>query len=124
MKKIKNLAVGADIESIGRFGKLSRAGDRLFLNRIFTKNELDHCFSTKKYASCLAARYAGKEAIIKALSGLGKANTDYKMLEILNNKNGAPIAAINSPGYRNIHIRLSLSHCKDKAIAFAVAIES
>ena len=122
--EIKNFAIGTDIESIGRFRKLNRTDDNIFLNRIFTKNELDYCFSGEMHASCLAARYAGKEAIVKALSGMGKSNLDYRTVEIFNNENGVPIATINGPDFRNLQVHLSLSHCEDKAIAFAVVIET
>ena len=121
--KIKKFGVGTDIESIGRFRKLNRAEHKSFLNRIFTKNELDYCFSKKMHASCLAARYAGKEAIAKALGSMGKASPEYKRLEIFNNEKGAPIAAINDTDFRKVQLHISLSHCEDKAIAFAVAIE-
>lgn len=121
--KIKNFAVGTDIESIGRFRKLNRTDNSSFLNKIFTKNELDYCFSKEMHASCLAARYAGKEAIVKALSSMGKTSLDYKALEIFNNEKGVPIATINDADFRKVQVHLSLSHCEDKAIAFAVAIE-
>ena len=81
--EIKNFAIGTDIESIGRFRQLNRNDHDSFLNKIFTENELDYCFSKNTHASCLAARYAGKEAIVKALSSIGKVNLDYKGLEIL-----------------------------------------
>ena len=121
--EIKKFGVGTDIESIGRFRKLNRAEHKSFLNRIFTKNELDYCFSKKMHASCLAARYAGKEAIAKALSSIGKASPDYKSLEIFNNEKGVPIASINDSDLCKVQVHISLSHCEDKAVAFAVAIE-
>ncbi|MBS3105526.1 holo-ACP synthase [Candidatus Woesearchaeota archaeon] len=121
--EIKNFAIGTDIESIGRFRKLNHTDHDIFLNKVFTKNELDYCFSKEVHASCLAARYAGKEAIVKALSSMGKASLDYKALEIFNNEKGVPIATINDIDFRNLQVHLSLSHCGDKAIAFAVVIE-
>lgn len=121
--EIKNFAIGTDIESTGRFRKLNRTDNSSFLNKIFTKNELDYCFSKEMHAPCLAARYAGKEAIVKALSSIGKVNLDYKRVEIFNNKKGVPIATIKNADFRNLQVHLSLSHCEDKAIAFAVVIE-
>ena len=123
MKGIKNFGIGIDMESIGRFRKLDITDDKLFLSKIFTKKELEYCFSKKMPASCLAARYAGKEAIVKALSSIGKANMDYRRLEIFNNEKGVPIARINNADFRNLQVRISLSHCDDKAVAFAVVIE-
>ena len=123
MKRLKNFGIGVDIESIERFGRLGVIDNKLFLNKIFTKKELNYCFSKKKPAPYLAARYAGKEAIFKALSSIGESNLSYKFLEIFNNKNGVPEVKINKTGFNELYVRLSLSHCGDKAIAFAAVME-
>ena len=125
MKNIKNLGVGIDIESIERFRKINIAEHRLFLDKIFTKNEMKLCFSKKKPASCLAVRYAGKEAITKALFSIGKEKLDYKMLEILDDENNMPnvkVVKVNSVEFCNLQVSISLSHSRDKAIAFAVVM--
>ncbi len=118
MKGLKNFGIGVDIESIDRFNKPEVINNKLFLNKIFTKKELKYCFSKKKPASYLAARYAGKEAIFKALSSIG-INLNYKLLEISNNKNGVPKVRINNNSLNNLYVHISLSHCDNKAIAFA-----
>ena len=122
IKNIKNFGIGVDIESIGRFRKLDCTKDKLLLDRIFTKKELDYCFSKKNPASHLAARYAGKEAIAKALSGMGRKTRDYNLLEIFNNKNGVPKVKIRSNA--GLQVSVSLSHSKDSAIAFAVVVDT
>lgn len=124
MNKIKNFGIGTDIESIDRFRKLDYIINNSFLSKIFTENELEYCFSKKKTASHLAARYVGKEAIVKALSSIGKVNLNYKEIEILNSENGVPRVRINNINFHNLLIYLSLSHCKDKAIAFAIVMEA
>lgn len=111
--------VGVDIENIERFRRLNVVKNKQFLEKIFTKKELNYCFSKTKPEQHLAARYAGKEAIVKALSNFGKANIDYKKVEILNNKSSVPIVKINK-GLGNLKIKISLAHCEDKAIAFAI----
>ena len=117
---LKNFGIGVDIESIDRFRNLNQIDHDLFLKRIFTKNELDYCFSKKSHAQHLAARYAAKEAIIKALTSIGKLNLNYKDLEIFNNGSNVPLVRFNAKIYQNLQARLSLSHCNYKAIAFAV----
>lgn len=112
--------IGVDIEDIKRFKEINVIKNKQFLDKIFTKKELNYCFSKAKPEQHLAARYACKEAIVKALYSLRKANIDYKNIEILNNKNQVPIAKINNKDLDNLKIKISLSHCKDKAIAFAV----
>jgi len=123
INKIENFGIGVDIESIGRFRKLDPVKNNSFLNKIFTKNELDYCFSKESTAPHLAVRFAAKEAVIKALSSICKVKLHYNEIEIVNNENGAPMVKINNPGLHNLQVHLSLSHCKDKAIAFATAIE-
>jgi holo-[acyl-carrier protein] synthase len=117
-----NLGIGTDIESIDRFRKLDLNKDRIFLNKIFTKKELDHCFSKKEPAQHLAVRYAGKEAVVKALTSINKLNLDYKKVEIFNNENGVPKVKISDRD-TNIQIHLSLSHSGGNVLAFAIVME-
>jgi len=113
-----NLAVGVDIEDISRFDEFSK--DNHFLNKIYTEKEKEYCFSKKKPSQHLAVRFAGKEAVIKALSSLEYNFSNFKKIEISNSKNGVPNVKINLPEFEHINIAISLSHCEDKAIAFAV----
>ena len=123
MLQIRNFWVGIDIENISRFKKFTNDRNNSFLHNIFTEDELDFCFSKKVVANHLAVRYAGKEASIKALCGIGLENIDYKDIEILSNINRVPIVRINNLNSNKIQARVSLSHCKDKALAFAVVME-
>ena len=120
---MKNFAVGTDIESIGRFKKIDRIKDRFFLDKIFTEDELGYCFSGQKSASRLTARFSGKEAVIKALSSIGRNNISYKEIEIINDNSGVPRVKVNKANFNNLQIYLSLSHSKDNAIAFAAIME-
>jgi holo-[acyl-carrier protein] synthase len=113
-----DFGIGVDIESISRFKKADAASS--FLNRIFTKAELDYCFSCAAPAQHLAARFAGKEAVVKALSGLNRSGAGYKDIEITNEDNGMPSARILKPGFDDLEIKLSLSHGRQEAIAFAL----
>lgn len=122
MQEFKNLGVGTDIEDIGRFRKLDNDKNSNFLDKIFTKKELDYSFSKAKPYMHLAARYAGKEAVVKALSSMGKQNIDYKAIEILNDGNGSPKVNLNHKGTLKVYI--SLSHSNDSALAFAVITQN
>jgi holo-[acyl-carrier protein] synthase len=117
-----DFSVGVDIESISRFQKAEAASS--FLNKIFTAGEMDYCFSCSAPAQHLAARFAGKEAIVKALAGLNRAGLSYNDIEISNDINGVPSAKIRKSGFDDLQIKLSLSHAKDMAIAFAVVVGS
>lgn len=122
MGRTKYLGIGTDIEDISRFKKLDRVKNSRFLNKIFTEDELNYCFLKEKAASSLAARYAGKEAVVKAIASIGKRIIDYKEIEILNNNIGVPLVRIKNKKIKNLKVTISLSHCKDKAIAFAVIV--
>lgn len=122
MQELKNLGVGTDIEDIGRFRNLDRNKNSNFLDKIFTKKELDYSFSKAKPYQHLAARYAGKEAVVKALGSLGRKNINYKGIEILNDDNGIPKVNLNYNSSLKVHI--SLSHSNDRALAFAVITQN
>jgi len=62
IKSIKG--IGIDIVDIGRFKKFKKTSG--FLKRVFSKKELDYCFSFKDAAAHLAGFFAAKEAVVKA----------------------------------------------------------
>ena len=120
--QINDFAVGTDIEPIQRFRKFKKGKDKKFLMNTFSNKELDYCFSKQNCASHLAARFTGKEAVIKVLNSFGKSVVKYSDIEILNNKDGAPFVKLNHDGYKNLKIKISISHSEDYAIAFAMAL--
>ncbi len=117
------IGIGTDIENIARFSSLQKIKSQLFFKKIFSKKELNYCFSKKNPAQHLAARFAAKEAVTKALEKFNIKSPDYNWIEIINNQNGAPTATIHNPDFNNLQIHISLSHCKDKALAFAIVAE-
>ena len=114
------VGIGVDIEDISRFQGLTVEKDASFLNKLFTEKELNYCFSAGNPAEHLAARYAGKEAIIKALSQLERFEADYRDIEIVNDKMGIPGARVLKEGFAVLDILLSLSHSQETAIAFTI----
>ena len=116
----KDISIGCDIEEISRFKNKDLKKDYKFLNRIFTKNELDYSYSNKNFASHLCVRFCAKEAIIKALSEFQINDVYYCDIEILNKENKAPIAKILK--YPEIEIKISLSHSKTHAIANVIIL--
>lgn len=84
------LGLGIDIIEIERIKKsVDDYGDQ-FLKKIYTKTELEYSLSKKNRYQHLAARFAAKEAIIKALSGVGDKGFSYQDIEIYNEVNGMP----------------------------------
>ena len=122
-RKINKFGIGTDIENIDRFTGSGFVQNSALVNRIFTQREQEYCFSKKTAAPHLTARYCGKEAIVKALTSIGSANVSYTDIEIINKQDGMPVVRIDIEGISDLQIHLSLSHCKDKAIAFAIIVE-
>ena len=121
---IKNLAVGIDIEDINRFEKYSVDKNNRFLTKIFTKSEIDYCFSYKTPAKHLAARYCAKEACVKALTKLGIKDVYYNEIEVYrDNFGGVSIRLLNNKKYPQIALQVSLSHAKDTAVANVLAVQ-
>jgi holo-[acyl-carrier protein] synthase len=114
---MNDIGIGVDVESVERFAKLDRERDKGFFNKIYTDDELDYCFSKTPAAPRLAARYAAKEAVVKALGNLGITAPSYQEIEIARAESGAPVVRLGQPG---LAAKVSLSHTEDTAIAFAI----
>ena len=117
---------GTDIIEINRIKEsIEKLGD-VFLNRIFSQNEIDYCESKKnqKYQH-YAARFAVKEAAFKALSWKisDKYSINWKGFEVENNVQGKPILKVRGIDLENIeNIDISISHCKEYAVANVIVL--
>jgi holo-[acyl-carrier protein] synthase len=120
------LSVGVDIVEVERIAKaLERFGDR-FMERIYTQAEVDHC---RGRVMELAARFAAKEAISKAL-GTGIHGLTWQEMEILPDALGQPQVYLHGSALERARLlgltdfAISLSHSEEYAIALVVASES
>ena len=111
--------LGIDIIEIARIkGAIARWGES-FLQRIYTESELK---SYHQKPASLAARFAGKEAVIKAL-GTQTRGINWKEIEILSNPSGEPLVHLHGKAQSQAkdlgldRLAISLSHCKEYAIA-------
>jgi len=116
------LTVGVDIIEIGRVqGAIERRGER-FLRRVYTDAEL--ALYRDRIAE-LAARFAGKEAAMKAL-GTGLRGISWKEIEILPNRRGKPLVFLHGRAKERAkslgisELAISLSHSDNFAIASVV----
>lgn len=118
------LGIGIDIAEIGRIKKaLTHAA---FALRVFTAAEREYCEARGvQAAASYAARFAGKEAVMKAF-GTGLSKGSWQDVEIIVDEMGKPKVVLQ--GYfallaqnrkvRQVHI--SLSHTREYAVAQAV----
>lgn len=117
---------GTDIIEISRIkDSIEEAGER-FLNRVYTKVEIEYCESKKKQKyQHYAARFAAKEATFKAISSLleDKYSICWKDIEVVNDSQGKPKVNILGVDETRIEsISISISHCKEYAVANVVAV--
>jgi holo-[acyl-carrier protein] synthase len=117
------VGLGVDIIEVPRIKKaLNRWGER-FLKRVFTPDERRYSLRKAFPEQSLAARFAAKEAVMKALgTGLsgGIAWTD---VEIVNTPRGKPEVRLRGKIASRVgekKVQISLSHTKEYAVAFAV----
>jgi holo-[acyl-carrier protein] synthase len=112
---------GIDIIEISRIKESIEddTGDK-FIKRVYTQKEIEYCESKKnvKYQH-YAARFAAKEAFFKAISEcFPKYEITWQDIEITNDINGRPKVELLKNAISNIEsIDISLSHCKEYAVA-------
>jgi holo-[acyl-carrier protein] synthase len=120
---MQNIGVGTDIVEIHRFKIFNDPAFFTFLTKNFTPEELDYCLSRQDPAPHLAARFAGKEAVIKALYGIKITGIFFPAIEILNDEHGVPYVRINTSETEKLSVKISLSHSSDMALAFCIIIQ-
>ena len=122
------LTTGVDLVELARVERvLKRYGDR-FLARVFTPAEILYC---RGRTAELAARFAAKEAVSKAL-GVGvrmiaRDGIHWQDVEVVGDPRGKPLvrlygrAAERAAELGLTEWTISLSHTREHAIAFVVA---
>lgn len=118
------IGIGIDIIEIARIKKsVDEYGDS-FLNKVFTQNELNYCLSKHNKYQHLAARFAAKEAIYKALASGWEKEATWKGMEIKNEPNGLPIVTFFGKLKEFLaddkDIKISLSHSDNYVTCVAI----
>ncbi|MBO3444036.1 holo-ACP synthase [Clostridium sp. CCUG 7971] len=120
------LDIGVDIIEIERIRNILENNPR-FLDKIFTKNEIDYFKSKGFKAETIAGNFAAKEAISKSI-GTGIRNYNFNDIEVLRNNLGKPVVKTYNNlrqiciDYNVLEIKVSISHCKEYAVANAMTI--
>ena len=120
--------LGIDVVEVARIAAAIERYGEAFLARIFTAAERDYCSGQHAPAQHFAARFAAKEAAVKALgTGIGE-HAGWLDLEIRRSPAGAPelllhgAAAEFAKRHGIAEVRISLTHTKDYAAANAIAL--
>lgn len=117
------IRTGIDIIEIERIKQSIEETDGKFCERVYTQKEIEYCESKKvqKYQH-YAARFAAKEAVLKAISQLldSKYDIKWKEIEVLNDEEGRPYVNLLKKDITVNDIDISISHCKSYAVANVV----
>jgi len=123
------VGTGIDIAEVPRIeASIARFGDR-FLRRVFTESEIRYCQSKANRVERYAARFAAKEAAMKAIGTGWNHGVAWRDVEVCRQPGGRPTIAFHGKAAEfaaklgAVHIALSLSHTKEYAIA-QVILES
>ncbi len=120
------IGIGIDIVAVERIREAEKRWGQRFLNRIFTEGEIKYSFNHKLPHIHLAARFASKEAMMKALGTGFSGGIRWKDIEVINKDSGKPEIILHGRGrelsdfmkVRGIHI--SISHDDTYAVAQVV----
>jgi holo-[acyl-carrier protein] synthase len=117
------IGTGIDIAEVPRIeASIARFGDR-FLRRIFTEAEIRYCESKANRVERFAARFAAKEAAMKAIGTGWNHGVTWRDVEVCRQPGGRPTIAFHGKAAEfaaklgAVHIALSLSHTEEYAIA-------
>ncbi len=123
-----NQAIGIDIVEIKRLVKVSKKWGPSFLKKVYTERELAYARSRRFPYQHLAARFAAKEAIFKALGEVEKNFVGWKNVEILNDAYGKPVVHWHGNALKTKRVNglkdvvVSLSHTENYAVASAMLV--
>jgi holo-[acyl-carrier protein] synthase len=124
------LGIGTDIIECARISEMVDKHGDLFLQRVYTQQEIQYCSGRKAAHQHYAGRWAAKEAVLKAL-GTGWAHgIKWTDVEVVNQQGGKPTIvlrgkALEIGNQQGIDcMMISISHCKNYATAYATAVRN
>ncbi|WP_029520281.1 holo-ACP synthase [Persephonella sp. IF05-L8] len=120
------LFTGIDIVENNRIEKAYKKYGKRFLDRIYTQKEQEYCLKKTDPIPCLSARFAAKEAFVKAFNQAFGKNLSYKDIEILGRYNKPAQILLHYQGftddtYQNrLKYTLSISHERNYSVATVI----
>ena len=120
------VAIGIDLVEIARIEEVfARRGDR-FRARVFTEGEISYCERRASKFASYAARFAAKEAAMKALGTGWSEGVGWTDVEVVSEPSGAPVLQLHRRALERMReigatrAHISLTHSGDLAIAQVV----
>ena len=115
--------IGIDVVEIQRLQRAVDAWGDIFLHKIFTDRELAYAHSKKNPTHHIAARFAVKEAVAKALTTGWSGGFRWKDVEVENDPSGKPAVVLYGHVkelLKGSKVMVSISHSESVVVAFAV----
>jgi holo-[acyl-carrier protein] synthase len=120
------LGTGIDLCEVPRLQAKIQAPADDFIAQVFLPGEIAYCGTKRHPAEHFAARFAAKEAVVKAMAGTGGEGTFWQDIEIMNEQDGRPVVRLHGRakeladalGVRRVFV--SLTHTRDLAAATVV----
>ena len=120
------VGIGIDTVSISRLEKLIELRGEKFLRKVFSKSEIEEGMKREKNASFFAARFAAREAFVKALGTGFRRGVSIRDIEVKKADLGRPELSftarvedmLKANGIARCH--LSITHDGDSAQAIVV----
>lgn len=122
------VGIGTDIVDCVRIGRMIERHGELFLQRVYTEREIRYCQTRRHAREHFAARWAAKEAVLKAFGTGWRRGISWRDIEVRNAPSGQPRILVRGGAkdvarkLRLTDVQISMSHCRTHATAFAVAV--
>ncbi len=123
------LGLGTDIIEVVRIGEMIERHGEMFLQRVYTEQEIRYCQRHKGAIQNYAGRWAAKEAVMKALGTGFSKGVGFKDIEVCTRRSGQPFIELHG-GAKEAARRLgidqvlvTISHCRAYATATAIALQ-
>ena len=122
------IGIGTDITECLRIARMIERHGELFVNRVYTPEEIRYCQNRKQATQHFTGRWAAKEAIMKALGTGWQRGIAWRDIEIRNEPGGQPVVGVRG-GVKEVveqlgvaRILVTISHCRTYATATAIAL--
>lgn len=126
MNETEILGLGSDIVELARLKKAIDRHGLAFIQRVFTKEEIDYCLSFANSLEHFAGRFAAKEAFVKAVGTGFSSQITFKDISIINTSSGKPEVILTSKVKEilgSINVYLTISHTQNYAIAVSLILK-
>ncbi len=122
------VGIGTAITECLRIARMIERHGELFINRVYTTEEIRYCQNRAQSTQHFTGRWAAKEAILKALGTPLRRGISWRDIEVRSEPGARPVVALRG-GVRDMveqlgvtEILVTISHCRTHAMACAIAL--